>query len=104
MRNSKILEFIDHFNPDSEDVTKVFTEGMCYWFSYILKGRFPSGKIVYDGVQGHFLFKHGFRLYDITGDVTKKYTSSSLYDIEWLSKHEPSWYMRIYKDCILKTI
>ena len=102
MKKTKILRFIDLFHPEEDVMKSTFSEGMCYWFAYILKGRFPSGKIVYEPVLGHFLFKYSTHLYDISGNVTEKFKGCVLYDIEWISQYEPFWYRRILEGCILK--
>lgn len=96
---SKILRFISLFK--AEGVEKVFTEGMCYWFAYILKGRFPAGKIVYISGYGHFIFKYGSKYYDVTGDVTSKYEFFTKYDLKHLEEMDPIWYKRIQNQSIL---
>ncbi len=67
-------QFINHFHElGSQDVSVVFTRGCCYWFSYIMCGRFPDAKMVYDPVANHFCTERNGRIYDITGDVTGQY-------------------------------
>ena len=41
----------------------------CYYFSFILFSRFPSGSIYYDVIAGHFVFKYGDCYYDWTGII-----------------------------------
>ena len=54
-QQDKILDFIHRrFEQDCE-----WTSGNCYYFALILKGRFRKGKIVYDVIDGHFLYLQG---------------------------------------------
>lgn len=63
MNNDKVLEFISRrFKPDQS-----WQNGNCYYFSVILKERFPKGKIMYDPVDNHFLFRYRGKLYDSKG-------------------------------------
>ena len=73
---SEVLDFIEHFHKISSDnnIDEVFTCGCCYWFAYILCGRFDKAEIVYDPVENHFMACYDGRLYDITGDVTDRYS------------------------------
>lgn len=60
---NKVLEFINRrFLKDCNWVT-----GNCYYFSVILKDRFPEGKIFYDVIYGHFIFQYENQFYDWTG-------------------------------------
>lgn len=70
----EVIDFIRQFHDyDTGEVTQTFRSGMCYWFAYILRGRFPGAEIVYEPVEGHFMAQIGGRLFDIRGDVTDLY-------------------------------
>lgn len=78
-----------------EGVIEAFTSGCCYWFALILCGRFPEAVLMYDIVANHFVASINNRLYDITGDVTDKYTV-----VEWESYDDELHKARIIRDCI----
>lgn len=67
-----------------------FTKGFCYYFAIIMQTRFPGGQILYDKEYAHFVYKYNNKLYDITGNVTKKYHNLSA-----------KWNDTITKQCIL---
>lgn len=70
----EVEAFIKHFRAyDTGEVTDTFRKGMCYWFAYMLSGRFLGAEIVYEPIEGHFLTQLNGRLYDIRGDVTDQY-------------------------------
>ena len=72
---NKVLRFIKRLQ--NEGTIKIFTEGCCYWFAVILDKRFNIGfgdNIMIDYVANHFGCKIDNKVYDITGDVTFKYT------------------------------
>ena len=81
---NEVLDFISHFHKISKtnDIDEVFTCGCCYWFAYILCGRFQEAEMMYDPVSNHFMVGYGGRLYDITGDVTDKYNATAWKDFE----------------------
>ncbi len=93
-----VIRFIDRFRPARD----VFLNGMCYWFSYILQGRF-GGKTLYEQVDGHFLQEIDGRLYDASGDVTEKYRSSRFL-IPWsnLEAFDQNLYQILLRDCVRK--
>ena len=68
MKTSKnkdtVLEFIQRRFGDTD---ANWCTGNCYYFSIILKDRFPKGKIMYDPIDNHFLFKYRGKVYDHTG-------------------------------------
>ena len=73
--------FIGRFSYNGEefrkDVLRCFLQGCCYWFAFILERRFYSYypcDIMIDYVVGHFGCRINGHVYDITGDVTNKYT------------------------------
>ena len=98
---NEVLKFIDKFNNKRrwDQVIECFTCGNCYWFAYILVGRFPSGTIVYDEIDNHFGCLIDDKVYDITGDVTKCY-NWEVWEEVYL--RDPLHGKRIVRDCILK--
>lgn len=91
-----ILNFIKHFQT-SPDVITCFTNGNCYWFSFILSGRFPEGEVMYDSIINHFGYRINNRIYDITGDVTNKYNWEIWADVYLRDRLHGN---RIFRDCI----
>lgn len=94
-----ILKFCEQFRQ--LNATDCFLNGMCYWFAFILRGRFTAQNpiIMYDGVANHFGCKIENRIYDITGDVTEQYKWEVWLEYADRDSLETS---RIYRDCILK--
>lgn len=84
MNELKINDFISKFHKTSKtnDIVEVFTCGCCYWFAYILTGRFPETEMMYDQIINHFMVGYNGRLYDITGDVTDNYNAIAWKDFE----------------------
>lgn len=99
MRNDEVLGFIRHFHGSE----KVFTEGCCYWFAYILSGRFSGAEAIYLQVPGHFVTRIGGRLYDVTGDVTDRYAAEP--QISWsdVGRTDASLERIVTRDVIMKT-
>lgn len=60
----KVLEFIER-RFSSTDAH--WQDGNCYYFAIILKERFPKGKIIYDPIANHFIFRYRGKLYDSKG-------------------------------------
>lgn len=91
---SDINQFLSRFAGSSESV---FTNGCCYWFAYILFGRFirEGATIMYDEVANHFGTRIRGRVYDITGDVTDSYKWET-----WESMTDELHRQRIIRDCI----
>lgn len=98
-RQVEILAFIKKF----KDAEYVFRWGMCYWFAYILQGRF-GGVMMYDEIENHFMQEIEGRLYDVSGDVTEKYRTSRAL-IRWsdMEKRDSTLYRRLLNDCVYKT-
>ena len=101
MTKSIVINFINEFSNKGQwpQVIECFTCGNCYWFAYILHGRFPYGAIAYDEVANHFGCMINDAVYDITGDVTDKY-----YWEPWgeVYNRDPIHGARIIRDCIDK--
>lgn len=95
--DNQVINFINHFNPESEDVIAVFSNGCCYWFAFILRHRFfmDDSEIMYDPIANHFGTRVGDVVYDITGDVTDKYKWKP-----WQYIDDEAHRMRIIRDCI----
>ena len=100
-----VLNFIEKFNNRGnwKQVVECFTCGNCFWFAYILHGRFnmagSTAVIVYDEVENHFGCRIGDEVYDITGLVTNQYEWEpweEVYNRDHLHGR------RIIRDCILK--
>lgn len=90
----EVLEFIRRrFKTDCN-----WLDGNCYYFSIILKDRFPSGSIYYDVIHGHFVFKYEDVYYDWTGE-----TNPSKVVVEWdkFDEYDSLCKRRIIDGCIL---
>ena len=69
--HTEVNDFIEKFHIPDEDITTVFTQGCCYWFSHILKERFKDvAEIKYNPIEGHFATEIYGILYDIKGRLT----------------------------------
>lgn len=89
-----ILDFINRrFKDDCNWIS-----GNCYYFSLILKDRFPKGDIYYDVINGHFLFKYQDTYFDWEGVNTDCYKV-----IKWneFDKYDSLQKRSIIRDCIL---
>lgn len=90
----EVLEFIQRrFKNDCR-----WVDGNCYYFSIILKDRFPEGKIFYDITYGHFVFKYHNEFYDWTGAVSPQ---GCLIEWESFDKYDSLLRQRIVRDCVL---
>ena len=90
-----ILEFISRrFTEDCH-----WLDGNCYYFSVILKDRFPVGRIVYDVIAGHFYFEWNDRLYDFAGvhNITE---DMKIIPFDMLSTYDRKRFDRILRDCV----
>ena len=93
MSEKSILEFIDRFKNDKD----TFLNGCCYWFAYILKGRFKA-EICYDQGLGHFVGKIGDKYYDVTGEY---HPVAVPVTAEEMKNTEPNLYRRIVRWCVM---
>lgn len=91
---NEIENFISLFDNDQK-----YMHGLCYWFAYILKGRFPEGGIWYDQVMNHFYFVIDDAAYDVRGRVILPSTA-----VKWdeYKKYDSLDYQRVVKYCVLK--
>jgi len=90
---TKILEFIKRRFPTDCN----WLSGNCYYFSLILKDRFPSGTIYYDVIYGHFIFKYEDYYYDWTGFIEPK---GYLVDWEKFDEYDNLQKQVVIRDCI----
>ena len=60
-----------HFIKQFESAQKLFMEGRCYWFAFILKERF-DGTILYNEIMNHWACLIDYKLYDATGQIDSK--------------------------------
>lgn len=91
---NEIERFIRLFDNDQK-----FINGLCFWFAYILKGRFPNGEIWYDQIENHFYFVIKNKAYDVSGSVQLPITAMRWSDYEAFDYLD---YNRVIKYCILK--
>jgi len=98
-----IEDFILEFKKYEEQnvLARTFTNGFCYYFSVILKEKFPRGDIFYSIEDNHFLFLLNGNLYDINGSVTDNYNLNKV--VKWSTwKDDIIHKQRIIRDCIEK--
>lgn len=90
---NEIIEFINRRFPEDSN----WLTGNCYYFSLILKDRFPEGSVFYDVINGHFIFKYKDNYYDWAGIV-----KSNGYLIEWdkFDEYDSNQKQVIIRDCI----
>jgi len=94
-----ILEFKKY--EEQNVLVKTFTGGFCYYFSVILKEKFPRGDIFYSIENNHFLFLLNGNLYDINGNVTDDYNVNRV--VSWCAWTDDIIHkQRIVRDCIEK--
>lgn len=89
-----IIEFINkRFKKDCD-----WLNGNCYYFSIILKNRFPDGKIFYDVINGHFIFLYNGHYYDWTGCI-----KPDGYLVEWdkFDEYDSLQKKIIIRDCLM---
>lgn len=96
-----ILNFISQFRELGAE--NCFSNGMCYYFTLILRKRFDPfySTIMYDEIMNHFATRIDGRIYDITGDIT----DNPQYHWErWstIKERDELHASRIQRDCIDK--
>lgn len=88
----EILNFINRrWKKDSD-----WTNGNCYWFAFILCERFPSLKMYYLPIDGHFIAGDGETFYDWEGEV---HTTEVMYLFSDLQDMDPLWGSHLIRDC-----
>lgn len=100
MIHTNVMKFISQANH-YDDVITCFTNGMCYWWAQTLQFRFASHepKIVYDQVANHFGCEIAGKVYDITGEITDKYTWEDFFALE---DKDELLFNRLLRDCVFK--
>lgn len=89
----EVLDFIDRrFKTDCNWLT-----GNCYFFCMILLSRFPSGRVYYDTIYGHFVFYLDGEYYDWGGIV---YPKGVLIPWDKFKEYDAAQYKVIVRDCI----
>lgn len=90
---NEVIEFIKRrFKTDCN-----WLSGNCYYFALILQDRFPGGKILYDVINGHFVYWYNGSYYDWTGKVNP---DGVLVDWRNFSMYDESQRNVIVRDCI----
>lgn len=98
-----IEKFIESFKApfNEKELVHTFTQGNCYHFALILQQLYPSGEIIYDSWDGHFVYQYFDKFFDITGE--KVYNSHhGLYSLIELKSNDSNWYDRLQSDCMYK--
>lgn len=88
-------KFLKRFHT-SNDISTVFTSEASFWFAYILYRRFIRDGAVLMFSNNCFGTKIRGNVYDITGNVTKKYDWKP-----WLEFNDEKEKERIIKECIM---
>ena len=90
-----ILNFIHHRFPCDSN----WLDGNCYYFALILTDRFPSLRMYYDPIEGHFVVSSdGETFFDWSG--IRRYPNEKLpLSLETIEESDPQWYARIMKGC-----
>lgn len=91
---SEILDFIKCRFP----VNCNWLNKNCYYFSLILKDRFPEGTIYYDVINCHFVFKYENQYYDWTGAVN---SNNCLVEWDKFDEYDNIQKQVIIRDCIM---
>lgn len=97
MPREDVLDFISNFS----EAQSTFLYGCCYWFTYILKGRF-GGSTYYDPIIGHYIQEIDGRFYDVRGDVTDLFRNAKLVCWDTYQSVDPFHYKHLVRDCVLK--
>jgi len=104
-----VIEFIQRRFPTAKDDPQ-WVSGNCYYFAVMLKSRFPKGFIVYNVIDGHFLFLYHSMLVDavhheyldhkFVPSETNYMVNSSIVVWDYFSLYDSLQYERILRDCI----
>lgn len=92
--DDEVLEFIDR---RFFDACEIWENENCYYFALILKDRFPDGAIVYDVIDGHFMFRRDGVFYDHTGIV---HPDGYIVDWDDFDEYDSIQKKRIVRDCL----
>lgn len=96
MQDDKILEWIHRRFPQDSN----WLNGNCYQFALLLNSTF-EGEIVYDPIDGHFLFYSVCgRFYDWSGIRVYSRSYSQTF-VKWSNyrQEDPLHYERVMRDC-----
>jgi len=74
-----------------------WTDGNCYLFATILQAAFPGGDIVYDPIEGHFLYRYDHLFYDWHGEHEEP---DVWYDWETYADTDYSHWRHVMRDCV----
>ena len=89
---NEVIRFINMFTSSCEkqEVVEIFNGRCSYWFASVLFRRFirEGATIMFDKKSNHFGTRIQSKVYDITGDVSTKYTWVSWLDFKDKSKQE----------------
>ena len=97
--SNEVLSFINSFKKMyPQEIEDVFSNGYCYWFSFILTNRF-NGEIIYLPIQNHFVSFINNNYYDINGIVNLK---EKPYNWNEYKQFDELDYQRVIKYCIKK--
>jgi len=91
--DKEVLDFIYDINSYGFEVKCLFEAGYCYYFSIILKTRFPEAQIYLSKKASHFITKIGNCYYDIDGCVYDDVCFEELVPIEELDEETIKRYM-----------
>ena len=94
----KIKDFIQRRFPENNN----WLTGNCFFFALILSTVF-HGRIVYDPIDGHFLFHSNGGYYDWSGR-REDYNSNQIATfVDWKTyeQKDPLHWSHIVRDCIL---
>lgn len=89
----EVLEFIKRRFQNNCN----WLNGNCYYFSIILKARFPQGIILYDAINGHFIFQYKLKYYDWSGEI---HPDGCLVEWDKFETYDALQKQRIINDCI----
>lgn len=90
----EVLDFIKRRFPNDCN----WLNGNCYYFSLILKARFPQGIIYYDVINGHFIFEYKSKYYDWSGEI-----QPNEHLVEWnkFDEYDCLQKQHIIRDCVM---
>ena len=96
--NPEILEFIHRRFPNDSN----WLDGNCFFFAKILECAF-MGTVVYDPIDGHFLFtQDGKVYYDWAGAHQYEKEYSDKFEVwKFYMRKDPNHYARVMRDCTL---
>lgn len=69
-RIKRDIKDIKDASGNPEAIIRCFTSGYCYEFAHLLKGMYPSGKIVFDPENHHYMYLIDGKYFDVRGEIT----------------------------------